>query len=97
VASRYRRVAIAKDLVESGATGAEIASQLNMKQGYGVDKLLDEARRMSWDELRAAYRCLIDADADAKRGLMDEQPALEMAVEELASRKARPTVGARRG
>jgi DNA polymerase III subunit delta len=95
VAGRYRRVAIAKDMVESGATGGEIASQLGMKQGYGVDKLIEEARRMSWDDIRAAYRRLIEADLDVKRLGMDEQIALEMAVEELASRSARHPVRSR--
>jgi DNA polymerase-3 subunit delta len=95
VASSYRRIAVAKDLLESGASGEAVRQHFGMKPGYGVEKLVRRAEQHSWDDLRSAYQRLIEADLDVKQLNMDEQLALELAVQDLAMRSARRTVRTR--
>jgi DNA polymerase-3 subunit delta len=85
VAGRYRRIAIVKEMSDSGAGGSAIASRLSMKPGFGVDRLLEQASGLSWPALRAAYARIIQAERDHKSGLMDEEVALELLVQDLAT------------
>ncbi|MDP9180382.1 MAG: DNA polymerase III subunit delta, partial [Chloroflexota bacterium] len=90
VAGRYRRLAIIRDMLNRGEPSTVIARRINAKMGYGFDKLIDQAQRTSPAAIRAAYARLIQAELDLKRGitggLMDDRLALELAVQELASR-----------
>ena len=86
VAGRYRRIAIVSDMLDRGEPGTQIARRLAVKMGYGLDKLIDQAQRTSPASIRAAYARLILAELDLKRGLMDDRLAIELAVQELASR-----------
>jgi DNA polymerase-3 subunit delta len=90
VAGRYRRIAIVRDMLHRGEPGTQIARRLAMKMGFGLDKLIDQAQRTPYAAIRAAYARLIQAEVDLKRGitggLMDDRLALELAVQELASR-----------
>ncbi|MEO8458281.1 MAG: DNA polymerase III subunit delta [Chloroflexota bacterium] len=92
IAGRYRRIAIVRDMLARGEPGTVIARRLEMKMGYGLDKLIDQAQRTHTKAIRAAYARLIQAELDLKRGmtggLMDDRLALELAVQELASRPA---------
>jgi hypothetical protein len=58
--------------------------------GFGLDKLIDQAQHTPYAAIRDAYARLIQAELDLKRGitggLMDDRLALELAVQELASR-----------
>jgi DNA polymerase-3 subunit delta len=96
IATRYRRIAIAHDMLNRGENGSAIAQRLGMKMGFGLDKLIDHAQRPPPSAVRAAYARLIQAELDLKRGttggLMDDRLALELAVQELA---AAPVVAAR--
>jgi DNA polymerase-3 subunit delta len=94
IAGRYRRIAITRDMLDRGESGSAIAARVGMKVGYGLDRLIEQAQRLPLPAVRTAYARLIEADLDVKRGLMDdERLALELAVQELASR---PTVPATR-
>lgn len=94
IAGRYRRAAIVRDMLDRGESGSAIAAQLGIKMGYGLDRAIEQAQRLPLTAIRAAYARLIEADLDVKRGLMeDDRLALELAVQELASR---PTAMARR-
>lgn len=102
IAGQYRRVAIVKDMLERGEPGTRISSRINVKMGFGLDKLIDRAQRHSWSALRQVYARIIQAELDLKQGLMtpgdsreNERLALEILVQELASRPARESVGAR--
>ena len=86
VAGRYRRIAIVRDMLDRGEPGTEIARRLVMKMGFGLDKLIDQAQRTPYAAIRDAYARLILAELDLKHGLMDERLAIELAVQELASR-----------
>ena len=87
VAGRYRRIAVAKEMMERSAPGAEIARRLSMKPNFALDRLLEQASRNSWPTIRWAYGRIIQSELDFKRGLMDERVALELVVQELASRR----------
>ncbi|MCH7809803.1 MAG: DNA polymerase III subunit delta [Chloroflexi bacterium] len=85
VANRYRRIAIAKEMMERSAPGAEIARRVGVKPNFALDRLLDQASRNSWPAIRWAYDRIIQSELDVKRGLMDDRVALELVVQELAS------------
>jgi DNA polymerase-3 subunit delta len=86
VAGRYRRIAIVRDMLERGESGTAIADRIGAKVGYGLDRLIEQAQRTPPEAVRVAYARLIQAELDLKRGLMDERLAIELAVQELASR-----------
>ena len=92
VAGRYRRIAVAKEMMERSAPGAEIARRVGVKPNFALDRLLEQASRNSWPTIRWAYDRIIQSELDVKRGLMDDRVALELVVQELASRR-----GARSG
>ncbi|HEY5640090.1 MAG TPA: DNA polymerase III subunit delta [Dehalococcoidia bacterium] len=87
VAGRYRRIAVAKEMMERGAPGAEIARRVGVKPNFALDRLLEQASRNSWSDIRRAYDLLIQSELDLKRGLMDDRVALELVVQELAQRR----------
>lgn len=90
VAGRYRRIAIVRDMLDRGEPGTAIARRIGAKMGFGLDKLIDQAQRTPYAAIRDGYARLIQAELDLKRGitggLMDDRLALELAVQELASR-----------
>jgi DNA polymerase-3 subunit delta len=90
VAGRYRRIAIVRDMLDRGEPGTQIARRLAVKVGYGLDRLIDQAQHTPPSAVRAAYARLIQAELDLKRGLMDDRLAIELAVQELASRPMAP-------
>jgi DNA polymerase III subunit delta len=85
VAGRYRRLAIIRDMLHRGATDTEIARRIDAKMNFGFTRLIEQAQRTPPRAIRAAYRRLIHAELDLKRGLMEERLAIELAVQELAS------------
>lgn len=88
IQSRYRRLAIARDMLDAGAHPREIGERLGITKQFALEKLLEEARRHPPSRLRAAYQRLLEADAGIKRGVYDEETALELLVHDLASRRA---------
>ena len=57
--------------------------------GYGLERLLDQASRHPLPRVRAAFRRLLEADAAIKRGIYDDELALELLVQELAASPSR--------
>lgn len=92
IVRQYRQIIMLKDMREHRARPDEIAratSILPFRMG-AVGAL---ASRYAWDDLRAAYALLLDADLSVKRGLRDDESALQLAVHELC-RLAPPGRGA---
>ena len=85
VAGRYRRIAIARDMLDRGESNSAIAQRVNMKVGYGLDKLIEQARRHSPERIRRIYGRIIQAETDVKQFSMNYQLAVELAVQEIAS------------
>jgi DNA polymerase-3 subunit delta len=97
IARQYRLLLLAKELLERRVRGPEISAQLGV-QGFVIQRLLQQAPLYTIDRLRQAYRKLLDADLSVKRGLMDDESALQLLIFELASlASARATPGARQG
>ncbi len=91
IQSRYRRLAIAREILDSGAGARGLAERFGLRD-YGLERLVEETRRHPLPLLRAAYRRLLEADASIKRGVYDDELALELLVHDLAA--ARPAAGA---
>ena len=88
IAGRYRRLAVARDMLHAGESGEAIRKELGAKPGYGFDKTLEQAARYSLDVARKAYRRIVEADFSHKSGLSDEALELEALVQDLSgSRK----------
>ncbi len=85
VAGRYRRIAIAKAMMNDGASGSAIATKTGQKPGRGLDRLLYQARRCSWPAIREAYARIIEAELDVKGRNVNERVALDLCIHDLAT------------
>jgi DNA polymerase-3 subunit delta len=90
IAAAFRRLAVARDMLDGGASGAAVGRALR-SQGYGLERLLDQASRYPLDRIRQAYRRIVEADFDHKRGLCDEGLSLELLVQDLSTPAGRPS------
>jgi DNA polymerase-3 subunit delta len=90
IENRYRRLAVARQMMDETATGAQIGGKLRMS-GYGLERLLDQASRMSIDRVRWALDRIAQSDQDVKEGRLDERLSLELLVQDLASEASRAT------
>ena len=88
IEGRYRRLALAREMLDAGATSRQIGERLNAR-GYGLERLIEQASRHSLETIRAAYRRLVEAELDTKRGLFDEQLSTELLVQDLATLPSR--------
>ncbi len=83
--NRYRRIAIARDMIDAGATGSNVAARLGIDKPYPLERLLEQASRHSMVRVRWALDRLAEADYGVKQGMYDEELALELVVHDLAS------------
>ena len=81
---QYRHLAIARAMVDTGSSERRIGEQLGLS-GYGLEKLLEQTSRYPLPHVRAAFRHLLEADAAIKRGVYEEELALELLVHGLAA------------
>jgi DNA polymerase-3 subunit delta len=89
VARQYRQLAIVKDLSDKRATEAEISRAAGIP-GWKVKQVATTASKYAWADLRRAYALLVDADLSVKRGLQDDDSALQLLVHELCSIAVKP-------
>ncbi len=89
IATKFRRIAVARDLLDRGASRAEIARRLKMQDNFGLTRLIEQAESMNMPGIRCAYDVLVQADLAPKSGKMDGKDAgklaLELAVAELST------------
>jgi DNA polymerase-3 subunit delta len=95
VARQYRLLLLTKELLDKRVRGPEISARLQV-QGFVVQRLLKQAPAYTIDSLRQAYGKLIEADLSVKRGVYDDETALQLLFFELAS-LARPGATPRGG
>lgn len=81
---QYRQLVLVKDLRDRRASKDEIARASGVP-GFKVDATSGLAARYSWDDLRRAYRLMLDADLSVKRGLQDDESSLQLLVHELCA------------
>ncbi len=84
IAGRYRRLTIVKDVIDSGGSGADAGRAVGAS-GFALERQLEQAASVTWEQLRGAYQRLVLADLEPKQGIWDELVALEMAVYDLAT------------
>jgi DNA polymerase-3 subunit delta len=87
VARQFRLILQARDLRERGVPQSEIVSKLRVHP-YVADRVLRQAAGYRIEQLREAYRLLIEADLNIKRGVYDDETALELLIYELATARA---------
>ncbi len=97
IARQYRLLLMAKELLEQRVRPPEISAKLEV-QGFVIQRLLQQAPLYTLEQLRRAYRLLLDADLSVKRGIHDDETALELLIFQLAAlarRRATPRAAAR--
>ena len=73
---QYRQVALVKDMRERRTPQGEMERAVG-GSSYRLNALTSIASRYSWGQLRSAYAVLLDADLSVKRGLQDDESALQ--------------------
>ena len=84
IARQYRQLAVAKELRERRATEGEIGRAAGVPE-WKVGKVVALAGQYAWSDLKRAYALLLDADLSVKRGLQDDESALQLLVHELCA------------
>jgi DNA polymerase III delta subunit len=84
VARAYRQLATAKELIERRASDGEIMRAANIPD-WKVRSFRQLAGGYGWDQVRAAYRLMVEADLSVKHGLQDDESALQLLVHELCA------------
>jgi DNA polymerase III subunit delta len=83
IVTRYRRLAIAREMLDRGESARAIGARVGTS-GYGLERLIDQAERFSLARIRAAYDRLLQTDLEIKTGVMEEDPAMELLLQDLA-------------
>jgi DNA polymerase-3 subunit delta len=94
IAAGYRRLAVARGLLDEGESTAAIARALNLKSQFPAEKLAEQASRYPLERLREAFRRVVAADFEQKTGLCEEELTLELLVQDLSTPPPRPTQAA---
>lgn len=94
LARQYRLLMLTKELQARRVAPQQIATQLQV-QGFVGQRLLKQAPAFTIERLQAAYRRLLEADLSVKRGVFDDETALELLLFELAALASPP--GGRQG
>lgn len=92
VARQYRLLLLTKELLERRLRPPEISARLQV-QGFVVQRLLQQAPLYTIERLRQAYRRLLEADLSVKRGVHDDETALQLLLFELAALARSPQRG----
>jgi DNA polymerase-3 subunit delta len=87
---QYRQLVLVKDLRDQRLSKDEIARASGVP-GFKVNDMTALAARYTWDDLRRAYSLMLDADLSVKRGLQDDESALQLQVHELCALAPRAT------
>jgi len=93
IENRFRRIAVAREMVDTGVTGSSIGTRLGTSNPYALERLLDQVSRYPMERVRWALDRIAQADFDVKQGLYEYEMGLELLVQELAAPDAerRPT------
>jgi len=93
IARQYRLLITAKELLDQRVRPPEISTKLGV-QGFVIQRLLQQAPLYTIEKLRRAYRLLLEADLSVKRGIHDDETALELLIFQLAALSGqRPSTG----
>jgi len=85
IENRYRRIAVAREMVDRGENGRNIAARLRIENPFALERLLDQVSRYPMPRVIWALDRIAQADFDVKQGILDqEELSLELLVHELA-------------
>jgi DNA polymerase-3 subunit delta len=84
IVRQVRQVVVVKDMVDRRSRRDEIARAAGLPD-FRVEPMVTLANRFAWDTLRAAYAALLEADLSVKRGLSDDEPALQLVVHRVCA------------
>ena len=84
IARQYRLLIQARELLDQRLAPAEIGNRLGV-HGFVAQRILQQAPPYSADQLRSAYGRLLEADLSIKRGIYNDETALELLIFELAN------------
>ena len=85
VSMQVRRVVLARHLLDSGLSQAEIGSRLNIGPDFVLRKTIQQARSHSPQGLALLFEALLEADLAVKQGRMDEEVALQLLFTQVPS------------
>jgi DNA polymerase-3 subunit delta len=84
IARQYRLIIQAKELQAQNVRPTEIGKRLGI-HSFVAQRVLQQAPPYSIEQLRAAYARLLEADLSIKRGIYNDETALELLIFELAT------------
>ena len=84
IARQYRLLIQARELLDQRLSPAEIGNRLGV-HSFVAQRILQQAPPYSAGQLRSAYRRLLEADLSIKRGIYNDETALELLIFELAN------------
>lgn len=96
VRNQFRTLVVARGMLNEGLPATEIGKALRL-QGFRLDKLIKNASLYGGGRAEAAYRLILNADANVKTGVMDVETALPALIVQLAELHGgrRPATAAR--
>lgn len=83
IARQYRMLLLTKDALDRRVKPVEIASRLGV-QTFVMQRLMQQAPAHTLDGLKRSYRRILDADLSIKRGIFEDETALQLLAVELA-------------
>ena len=83
ITRQYRNLVLAKELMLAHLSPAEIGQRLGIRSDFALRKVLEQSRRYSMPQLEAAFARLLEADAAIKRGIYDEDLAVDILLDDL--------------
>ena len=86
VERQLRLLALARDYMDNGVSQRDLGSRLGLSSQFVLRKTIDQARRLTQQEIAGQYRRLLETDLAIKRGLLDPDLALELLVADQAPR-----------
>ncbi len=84
VQRQLRHLAVAREMQDAGSAGRAIGETVRVS-GFPLDKLLEQAARYPPERIRSAFARLLEADLQVKRGVYQDELALELLVHDLAA------------
>ena len=81
---QLRLLALTRDSLDNGLAQKDLGNRLGISSQFVLRKTVDQARRLSRQDVTSQYRRLLKADLAIKKGQMEPDLALELLVAEQA-------------
>lgn len=83
ITRQFRLLVQAKELSPLGLPAAELAARIGLSAQYLLERVLEQARGYSLEQLKVIYHRLLDTDLAIKRGRLKGELAIELLLAEL--------------